>query len=103
MFCTEMDGIESLSEVVIILASNRADLIDPAVADLRNDVLLERNRVEPARREGEYRLLIRVRAGSPTTSFNIDTQHGYVHVGDPDDPSLSHWFPIFGAIIESVD
>ncbi|MDQ3624052.1 MAG: AAA family ATPase, partial [Verrucomicrobiota bacterium] len=31
MFCTEMDGIESLNEVVIILASNRADLIDPAV------------------------------------------------------------------------
>jgi proteasome-associated ATPase len=31
MFCTEMDGIESLAEVVIILASNRADLIDPAI------------------------------------------------------------------------
>ena len=31
MFCTEMDGIDSLNEVVIILASNRADLIDPAV------------------------------------------------------------------------
>ena len=31
MFCAEMDGIESLREVVIILASNRPDLIDPAV------------------------------------------------------------------------
>lgn len=31
MFCTEMDGIDSLSDVVIILASNRADLIDPAI------------------------------------------------------------------------
>lgn len=31
MFCTEMDGIDSLSEMVIILASNRADLIDPAI------------------------------------------------------------------------
>lgn len=31
MFCAEMDGIESLNEVVIILASNRADLIDPAI------------------------------------------------------------------------
>jgi proteasome-associated ATPase len=31
MFCTEMDGIDSLNEVVIILASNRADLIDPAI------------------------------------------------------------------------
>ncbi|MEP6820736.1 MAG: AAA family ATPase [Chthoniobacterales bacterium] len=31
MFCSEMDGIDSLGEVVIILASNRADLIDPAI------------------------------------------------------------------------
>src|SRR6201982_2950217 len=31
MFCTEMDGIESVNEGVIILASNRADLIDPAI------------------------------------------------------------------------
>ncbi|MEO5722468.1 MAG: AAA family ATPase [Chthoniobacterales bacterium] len=31
MFCSEMDGIESLDDVVIILASNRADLIDPAI------------------------------------------------------------------------
>jgi proteasome-associated ATPase len=31
MFCAEMDGIDSLGDVVIILASNRADLIDPAI------------------------------------------------------------------------
>ena len=31
MFCTEMDGIESLQDVVIVLASNRHDLIDPAI------------------------------------------------------------------------
>lgn len=31
MFCSEMDGIDSLGDVVIILASNRADLIDPAI------------------------------------------------------------------------
>src|SRR5207248_3128577 len=30
-FCSEMDGIDSLNDVVIILASNRADLIDPAI------------------------------------------------------------------------
>jgi len=29
MFCSEMDGLDSLHDVVIILASNRADLIDP--------------------------------------------------------------------------
>ncbi len=31
MFCAEMDGIESLQDVVIILATNRPDLIDPAL------------------------------------------------------------------------
>lgn len=31
MFCTEMDGLEPLQNVVVILASNRADLIDPAI------------------------------------------------------------------------
>ena len=31
MFCTEMDGIDPLQNVVVILASNRADLIDPAI------------------------------------------------------------------------
>jgi len=31
MFCSEMDGIEPLQNVVVILASNRADLIDPAI------------------------------------------------------------------------
>ena len=31
MFCSEMDGIESLQDVVIILASNRPALIDPAI------------------------------------------------------------------------
>ena len=31
MFCAEMDGIESLQDVVLILASNRPDIIDPAI------------------------------------------------------------------------
>ncbi len=31
MFCSEMDGIQSLQDVVIILATNRPDLIDPAI------------------------------------------------------------------------
>jgi proteasome-associated ATPase len=31
MFCAEMDGVTSLRDVVIILASNRPDLIDPAI------------------------------------------------------------------------
>src|SRR5437763_3792105 len=31
MFCTEMDGLEPLQNVVVILASNRADLIESAI------------------------------------------------------------------------
>ena len=31
MFCAEMDGIQSLHETVVILATNRPDLIDPAI------------------------------------------------------------------------
>ena len=31
MFCAEMDGIQSLRETVVILATNRPDLIDPAI------------------------------------------------------------------------
>ncbi len=32
MFCAEMDGIESLCDVVIVLTSNQPDLIDPAMS-----------------------------------------------------------------------
>ena len=31
MFCAEMDGIQSLRETVVILATNRPDLMDPAI------------------------------------------------------------------------
>ena len=31
MFCAELDGVDSLQDVVVIVASNRPDLIDPAV------------------------------------------------------------------------
>ena len=31
MFCSEMDGIESLQDIIIILTSNRPDMIDPAI------------------------------------------------------------------------
>lgn len=50
MFCTEMDGIESLNQVVIILASNRADLIDPAV--LRPGRIDRKIKVNRPNREG---------------------------------------------------
>ncbi len=50
MFCAEMDGIDSLNDVVIILASNRADLIDPAI--LRPGRIDRRIKVNRPTREG---------------------------------------------------
>lgn len=50
MFCSEMDGIESLDDAVIILASNRADLIDPAI--LRPGRIDRKIKVNRPNREG---------------------------------------------------
>jgi proteasome-associated ATPase len=54
MFCTEMDGIEPLSNVVVILASNRPDLIDPAI--LRPGRIDRRIRVRRPDRGGAERI-----------------------------------------------
>lgn len=54
MFCTEMDGLEPLSNVVIILASNRADLIDPAI--LRPGRIDRKVRVRRPDQEGARRI-----------------------------------------------
>src|SRR5437879_2479814 len=59
MFCSEMDGIDSLNDVVIILASNRADLIDPAI--LRPGRIDRKIKVNRPNREGArdiYRIYI---------------------------------------------
>lgn len=50
MFCSEMDGIDSLHDIVIILASNRADLIDPAI--LRPGRIDRKIKVHRPNREG---------------------------------------------------
>ncbi len=55
MFCSEMDGIESLRDVVIILASNRPDLIDPAV--LRPGRIDRKIKVARPDREGAAEIL----------------------------------------------
>jgi proteasome-associated ATPase len=55
MFCAEMDGIDSLREVVIILASNRPDLIDPAV--LRPGRIDRKIKVARPDREGAAEIL----------------------------------------------
>jgi proteasome-associated ATPase len=54
MFCAEMDGIDSLNEVVIILASNRADLIDPAI--LRPGRIDRKIKVNRPTKEGAHEI-----------------------------------------------
>src|SRR5436305_3150476 len=59
MFCSEMDGIDSLNDVVIILASNRADLIDPAILRPgRIDRKIKVNRPDKQRAREIYRIYL---------------------------------------------
>ena len=55
MFCAEMDGIESLQDVVLILASNRPDLIDPAI--LRPGRIDRKIKVKRPDRDGATEIL----------------------------------------------
>ena len=64
MFCAELDGIDSLREVVVILASNRPDLIDPAV--LRSGRIDRKIKVgRPGRQEASDILRIYLKPGLP--------------------------------------
>lgn len=55
MFCAEMDGIDSLRDIVIILATNRPDLIDPAI--LRPGRIDRKIKVSRPGREGSREIL----------------------------------------------
>ena len=60
MFCTEMDGMEPLQNVVVILASNRADLIDPAILRPgRIDRKIKVNRPDQAGAQRIYEIYLR--------------------------------------------
>jgi len=54
MFCSEMDGLQPLQNVVVILASNRADLIDPAI--LRPGRIDRKIKVKRPDQEGARRI-----------------------------------------------
>ncbi len=69
MFCSEMDGIESLRDVVIILASNRPDLIDPAV-------------LRPGRIDRK------IKVGRPNKDAAVDILNVYLTEDLPLDPAL---------------
>ena len=59
MFCTEMDGLEPLQNVVVILASNRADLIDPAILRPgRIDRKIKVNRPDQAGAQAIYEIYL---------------------------------------------
>lgn len=60
MFCTEMDGLEVLQNVVVILASNRADLIDPAILRPgRIDRKIKVNRPDQAGAQAIYEIYLK--------------------------------------------
>ncbi|MDA0748662.1 MAG: AAA family ATPase [bacterium] len=74
MFCSEMDGIESLQDVVIILASNRPDLIDPAI--LRPGRIDRKIKVvRPNEEDGREILKIYLTSDLPIAQEEV-TQHG---------------------------
>lgn len=82
MFCAELDGIESLSQVVVILASNRPDMIDPAV--LRAGRIDRKIKVgRPGRKDAEEILRVYLTADlpyafqdAPTDGTEVETPVG---------------------------
>ena len=55
--------------------------------------------LKATRRDREYRLTFSVPEGSDPLVFNRDNFHGYVKVGDRNDPDYSNWFPVYGAVV----
>ena len=78
MFCAEMDGLESLQDVVIILATNRPDLIDPAI--LRPGRIDRKIKVRRPDKEGAEEIT-RIYLAS---DLPIDAQVLETHNGDPE-------------------
>ncbi len=71
MFCAEMDGIQSLRDTVVILATNRPDLIDPAILRPgRIDRKIKINR--PNREECKQILRVYLKDGLPREHEDFD-------------------------------
>lgn len=54
--------------------------------------------VEPTAIKGKYRLTITIPADCPNVLFNRRDKHGYVQVGDPNNPDFMNWFPMHGGV-----
>jgi proteasome-associated ATPase len=83
MFCSEMDGIDSLDDVVIILASNRADLIDPAI-------------LRPGRIDRK------IKVNRPNRAGAREIYRIYLTDDLPYDASVLHEMPNRGAAVEAL-
>ena len=71
MFCAEMDGIQSLREAVVILATNRPDLIDPAI--LRPGRIDRKIKVgRPNRKDCNAILKVYLKPNLPREHENLD-------------------------------
>ncbi len=71
MFCAEMDGIQSLRDTVVILATNRPDLIDPAIVRPgRIDRKIKVRR--PNKEECKQILRVYLKDGLPREHENFD-------------------------------
>ena len=92
MFCAEMDGIESLRDVVIILASNRPDLIDPAV--LRPGRIDRKIKVARPNREAALEILrVYLTGGLPLDSVDCG-RHGEDHEAARRTRRSSRWWTV---------
>lgn len=54
--------------------------------------------LSPQSEEGLYRLTLTIPEDCPNVMFNRGDEHGYVHVGDLENPNFMNWFPIMGAV-----
>ncbi len=82
MFCAEMDGIQSLRETVVILATNRPDLIDPAI--IRPGRIDRKIKVSrPNREECKAILRVYLKEGLPREHEDFDAMA---------EPFLDHLF-----------
>ncbi len=82
MFCAEMDGIQSLRDMVVILATNRPDLIDPAI--LRPGRIDRKIKVGRPNREG-CKAILRI-----YLKENLPLEHK--RYADMVEPFLDHLF-----------
>jgi len=89
---TDKDHVHKLTVRVRGDRSRRIDVLDyePKILDVD---------IEATDQEGMHVLTIRIPKGTEITDFSRADQHGYIQVGDPEDPSFENWFPLYGVVV----